>query len=166
MAAVTREYIDEQGRALREYDNGNVTDQRTGRLVAGTHKPVFTPDNARDYVARRQAKAQAAMRQRIIEATEASGLPGTGGLPISAKSSADALGIAAGVLWEQGVLNPDARLIDRVKAFDTIGKASGLLADPKQAANSVTPQQAAEIGASAAVLAMAYAELQRRKSQE
>lgn len=158
---MTREYTDEQGRTLREYDNGNVHDASNGRIV----KAVLSHDRARSIVGQRIAKSQSAMRKAIIEATEASGLPGMGGVPLTATSASHAVGIAAGVLWEQGVLNPDARLIDRVKAWDVLGKAAGLLDDPR-APQPISDEQAAALGGvGAAALLVAMAEIERRKNE-
>jgi hypothetical protein len=132
MAVVAREYTDEQtGREVVEYESGAVQDKLSGKLVSST-KPLITADNARDMVARRIAKAQQQVRKNIVEATNRANWPGKRGLPIKASSSAEAVGIAAGVLWETGVLDPDARLADRVKAFESVSKAGQLMADTKQ----------------------------------
>ncbi len=161
MAVVTREYT-EGDRVLVEYESGTVADKATGRIVSS--KPVFTSDNARAMVALRTQKAAAAARRAMIEATNASGMPGAGGLPVSVKSSIEAFAVGVGVLWEQGVMNPDARLDHRTKALHEIGLITEMIAPKQTAAESVSPAQAAQIGATAAVLALALAELNRRNN--
>ena len=130
-SAIVRQYTDEHGRALVEYESGAIKEQTTGLLV-GSKKPLISADNAREMVARRQAKAAAAARQGIINAVNAANYPGASGLPVKVSSSSAAVGLATQVLWETGVLNPDERLSDRVKAFESTLKVAQLANDSKQ----------------------------------
>jgi hypothetical protein len=97
------------------------------------------------------------MREAIVEATVRTG-------HIATRTSAQAVGIAAGALWAEGVMNPEARLIDRVKAFDTIGKATGLLFDPRAQQHTTNEQAAALGGIGAAALLAAMREIESKKA--
>ena len=135
-SAIVRQYTDEHGRALVEYESGVVVDAET-RRIAGTNgrlKTSISADNAREMVARRQAKAAAAARQGIVDAVNSANWPGKGGLPVKVSSSSAAVGLATQVLWETGVLNPDERLSDRVKAFESTLRVANLVSDSKQSA--------------------------------
>lgn len=165
MAVVTREYTDENGRQLVEYESGIIKEKGTGYMVKP--KPVFTSDNAAAMVARRVAKSERAMRDAILATTQAHAdeiAKRESKLPVKLSGSSQAVGIAAGVLWEK-VLNPgkNDRLIDQVRTFESLTKTAKLVDDPKAPA-SVTNEQAAALGGiGAAALLAAMAEIERRK---
>ena len=156
MAIVVREYTDEQsGVTVVEYDSGMTKNKANGHIIRP--KPVISSDNAHAMLAARQAKSQRAIREGLIAAAARTG-------HIDIRTSSRAVGIAAEALWAEGVMNPDARLIDRVKAFDTIGKAAGLLFDPRAQQHTTNEQAAALGGIGAAALLAAMQEIERRKS--
>lgn len=165
MATVVREYTDETGRALREYDTGQVHDAKTGYIVKP--KPVITPENAYLMHAARIAKTERAIRDAILATTQAEAdkiAQRDSGLPVKLSGASHAVGVAAGMLWQK-VLSPgkNDRLIDQVRAFESLTKTSRLVSDPR-APQPVSNEQAAALGGiGAAALLAAMRDIESRK---
>ena len=81
-----------------------------------------------------QASALATHRHEQTQAAIRTAIVGDAGGDIPADIAAPAaVGAAAGILWRDVVLSPDAWPRDRVNAWDTISKRAGLIAEQRQA---------------------------------
>jgi hypothetical protein len=107
--------------------SGVIYDENKGRFVGKAHDNpyAFTSENAHEFHRLRREKTAALLRLRIVEVYNA-------GMPDSAKSSAGAFAGAGAMLFEQIVLNSEAYPRDRMEAWDKLGKAAGVLADPRE----------------------------------
>lgn len=172
VAETVREIVgqDDKGRDLTMYggelcrilSNGAMQRVSDGRMVRPPNDPgaVLQPVRTSEQGAalawqRWHGKRQEAIRAAVERAS---------GKTMADIDMADAY--IVGDVVESIVLNVDVRPDHRIDALKELWPQAGMDGRaPKAAANSVTPQQAAEIGAGAALLAMAYAELQRRKGE-
>ncbi len=97
-----------------------------GKFAPGTRPSnLITSANARDMQQKRKDKAARLLRARIADETGK-----VSSLPI--KDGAEAVAEAGGILWAETVLNPEAYARDRLEAWQSIGRAAGVLSDGKQ----------------------------------
>lgn len=150
-------------RACRVLSNGALQDVETGKMVRPAPNSF---DAIKPYTVRTTEQAQSLLHTRwhgsrqealrgAVERATGSAMPTI--------EHADAAVIADMV--EGVVLNVDVRADHRVKAAKWVYEQAGMDGKaPRQSNSDVTPAQAAQIGATAAVLAMALDELRRRQA--
>lgn len=120
--------------------NGAIADIKTGRIITtpGGGKTAITKQNSGELHRIRREKAAAALRARLVETYN-------GVMPSPARSSVDVFAGAGAMLFEEIVLNSEAYARDRLETWRELGKAAGVLADPRAAGADAAPlQQAAE----------------------
>lgn len=124
-----------------------IRDER-GRFLPGTQVgQIITSENTAEYRRKRREKAAALIRRQIIEANND---PNSNMTQVI--SAAGGVANAAGALWSETVLNPDAYPRDRLDAWERISKAADVLSDSKQAEQtSITPAQLGAVAAGALV---------------
>jgi hypothetical protein len=106
---------------------GAIYDSNVGRIVgkAAPNPWAITSEKSNEYRQQRKKKAEALLRSRIIEAHNAA-------MPNQVISGAGAFADAGAMLYEEIVLNSDKYPRDRLEAWNTLGKAAGVLADPRE----------------------------------
>lgn len=112
---------------LKTLKNGAIYDLDKGRIVAnpGGGKSAITPARSRELREIRAAKAERLMRERITAATAK-----VSDLPIS--GAPQAVAEAAGILWDEIVLNEDAYHRDRLEAFLKLTERAGMTSERKR----------------------------------
>src|SRR5258706_6261237 len=109
--------------------NGVVLDLDKGRFIAGgnvTNK--ITKENATEFHRARQEKTKALLRDRIIKAHNQN-------MPWLVKTSSGAFAEAGTMRYEVIGIQCDAYPRDRMEAWSTLGKAAGVLSDPREPAS-------------------------------
>lgn len=108
--------------------NGAIADIKTGRIITtpGGGNKAITKQNSGELQRLRREKAAAALRARLVESYN-------GVMPSPARSSADVFAGAGAMLFEEIVLNSEAYARDRLETWKELGKAAGVLADPRAA---------------------------------
>ena len=117
------ETIERDGDQIAIYDNGMQRNVTKGKLIHGPTSTLITKENARAIAQKRQEKAARLLRKQIRDATAEN-------LQISMKSSAEAIAVTGGMLWQDVVLNKDSYDRDRIEAFTKLGQISGVIPTP------------------------------------
>jgi hypothetical protein len=125
-AVVVREYTDDNGRHLREYDNGTILDDR-GRL-AGNYKTAISSDNARAMHQARKDKTAALLRAKLSASTFVNGSP--------VNSPSAAVAEVGAALWREVANNPDANPRYRLETWQAVARHAQLLGDDRQSAST------------------------------
>lgn len=120
---IVRKWIDENGHTLAEYESGMIRNLDNQTIIRPTNKPFFNKDNAKDMLRLRKEKTARMIRDEISRAMF--------GKEIT-KNSAESVGIAAGMLWTEIVMNKDALARDRINAWMALGRHAGLLGDMRE----------------------------------
>ena len=143
------ETIERDGRKIAVYDNGLERDEATGRIVKPAPNTVITPENATLLHRRRQEKASALLRDRIIKAHNRADME-----PV--RSSAEAFAESGALIYEEVVLNRTAYPRDRQEAWEKLGKYAQVLPSDlrKGTDDTANALQAAAVGANVAVAAV------------
>jgi hypothetical protein len=126
---IVEEWTDEQNRRLARYESGMIRNLDNNTIVKPVDKPFFNKDNALDMVRLRKEKTARKIRDEISRAMF--------GKEIT-KNSAESVGIAAGMLWTEIVMNKEALARDRINAWVALGKHAGLLTDLRE--NEIAPE--------------------------
>ncbi len=155
-SAIVREWIDDNGRKLREYESGVIMDAERGRIVQNT-RPFITKENNSEVRQRYIEKTRSALRAEISKAIygEDKQLK-----PVSAFAA------VAGELFRDIAANPEAHPRYRLETWAAIGKHAGLLEDGRGAQDTSNGGQGgalASIEAAARVLEIINQELERQK---
>jgi len=143
------ETIERDGRKIAVYDNGLERDEATGRIVKPAPSALITSETANLLHRKRQEKAAAALRKRILESTQKRST-----VPLN--GSADAVAEAGGFIWDEIVLGEDVYPRDRLEAWEKIAKYAQVLPSDmrKGADDTANALQAAAVGANVAVAAV------------
>lgn len=120
---IVEEWTDEQGRHLARYESGMIRNLDNQTIVKPTDRPFFNKDNAHDMIRLRKEKTARKIRDEISRAMF--------GKEIT-KQSAESVGIAAGMLWTEIVMNKEALARDRINAWLALGRQAGLLGDMRE----------------------------------
>lgn len=137
--------IERNGRVIAVYDNGLERDIESGKIITPPKTGQITRENANLYHRKRQEKAAAALRSRILESTRKRST-----LPLN--SSAEAIAEAGAYIWDEVVLGEDVYPRDRLEAWEKLGKYAGILpADIRQSDTDTAATAATAAAAGAAV---------------
>ena len=118
--------IERDGRTIAIYDNGLERDVESGRIVKPAPGALITSENARVIQRKRQEKAAAKLRARILASTQRRS-------DVKLSGSADAVAEAGGYIWDEVVLGEDVYPRDRLEAWEKLSKYAGVLpADVKR----------------------------------
>lgn len=131
-----------------EENTAVIVRDKNGRFAPGTktHAPI-TKENAHIYRRRREEKAAAALRARILESTRKRST-----LPLN--TSADAVAEAGAYIWDEVVLGQDVYPRDRLEAWEKLSKYAQVLpSDLKRQDDNTSTAQAAALGAAAGAAA-------------
>ena len=132
------------GEVIAIYESGAEYNQTTKRLVKAPPSAAITPENSNFYKRKRQEKAAAALRSRILESTRKRST-----LPLN--SSAEAIAEAGAYIWDEVVLGEDVYPRDRLEAWEKLGKYAGVLPADIRQSDTDTATTAATAAAGAAV---------------
>ena len=133
------------GEIIAVYESGAEYNQTTKRLVKAPPSAAITSENSNFYKRKRQEKAAAALRSRILESTRKRST-----LPLN--SSAEAIAEAGAYIWDEVVLGEDVYPRDRLDAWEKLGKYAGVLpADIRQGDTDTATTAATAAAAGAAV---------------
>lgn len=162
------ELIVRDGRKVRLYQSGLELDDQTGRILKPAAHTLITTENSTAYHRARQEKTAARVRDEIVRATN-SGLLPAGTPPV--RESADAIGAAMGMLWEEVVMNSEAYPRDRKEMLELVGRTTGDLPAPGQPAGS-DPDAGARLAAmtaaanveAARILAKVFADVKQAQA--
>ncbi len=114
-------------------ENGIILRDKQGKFVKGTQPgTMITKDNAAEMSKRRKLKAQAILRQQIKDKWNDTAPPGE-----QISTSAEAIGMTGGMLYEQIVLNSEAYPRDRLETYKAIGLQADILTDTRERDNSI-----------------------------
>lgn len=140
---IVEKWVDENGNNLARYESGMIRNLDNQTIVKPTDKPFFSKDNAYEMLRLRKEKTARKIREEISRAMF--------GKEFSNKP-AESVGIAAGMLWTEIVMNKEALARDRINAWVALGKHAGLLTDLREGEQQVEgvkveigPQLAREI---------------------
>ena len=130
--ATVIETVEKDGLTVLVYDNGMERNAVTKKLLRPPSHALITRENANVYQRKRQEKAAAALRARILAATQKRS-------DVQLTGAADAVAEAGGILWDEIVMaDPETAGVyprDRLEAWEKIGKYAGVLpADVRQPA--------------------------------
>lgn len=137
---IVKRWQDENGDTIAQYESGMIRNLNKSIILKPTDKPFFNKDNSHDMLRLRKEKTARKIREEISRAMfgkEFSNRP------------AESVGIAAGMLWTEIVMNKDALARDRLNAWVALGKHAGLLTDMREAEAQVEGVKV-EIGANLA----------------
>jgi hypothetical protein len=125
---IVKRWKDEEGNDIAQYESGMIRNLNTHHIIKSVDIPYFNKDNAEDM--RRIYKENTAnkIREEISRAMF--------GKEIKHQSS-ESVGIVAGQLWLEIVMNKNALPRDRLNAWMTIGRHAGLLNDLREAEQPV-----------------------------
>ena len=143
MATIVRTE-ERNGDIIAIYESGAEYNQTTKRLVKAPPSAAITVENANIYKRRRQEKAAARLRQRILETTQKRS-------DITLSGSAEAVAEAGAYIWDEVVLGEDVYPRDRLEAWEKLGKYAGILpSDMRKEEPAQAAAQAATVGAAVA----------------
>lgn len=131
---------EENGEEMAQYESGMIRNLTNNTIVKPTDKPFFEKSNAHEMLRLRKEKVARKIREEISRAMF--------GQEFSNKP-AESVGIAAGMLWTEIVMNKEALARDRINAWMALGKHAGLLGDLREGENQVDGVKV-EIGANLA----------------
>lgn len=120
---VVKEWV-ENGEVFKQYESGIIRNDTTNRIVKGLDKPFFDKNNVKAVARLRKEKAAKAIRNEIVKKMQKTNAHLT--------SASEAIGVTAGVLWEEIVINKAAPARDRLQTWLMIGKQAGLLEDLRE----------------------------------
>lgn len=152
-ATVVEEYTDETtGHLVRRYENGMLYDMTTGRIARPPDREYRGIQSAEDARRLRQMqvdRAEEAIAKAIADKTKEHGKISPLAGPV------EALAAAAGILWDEVVLNSRAKPRDRREVYETIGRDAGLRRDARENRDTGGPDapQVLDVDALRAVVA-------------
>ncbi len=120
---LVKTWTDENGNRIGEYESGMVRNLDNNHIIKATNNPYITKANAGDMLRRRKEKTARAIRDEISRAMFGKEY---------ATKPAESVGIAAGMLWTEIVMNKEALARDRINAWVALGKHAGLLNDMRE----------------------------------
>lgn len=143
--ATKTDVIERDGRKIAIYDNGMERDAETGRIVKPAPSSLLTSETASLLQRKRQEKAAAALRKRILEATQKRST-------VTLSGSAEAVAEAGGFIWDEVVMGEDVYPRDRLDAWEKLSKYAGVLpADIRRDSDTAqTVANAAAVGVAVA----------------
>lgn len=144
MATVIRTE-ERNGETIAIYESGAEYNTVTNRLVKAPPRAAITPENSNEYKRKRQEKAAAALRARIVASTQKRS-------DVKLTGAADAVAEAGGYIWDEVVLGEDVYPRDRLEAWEKLSKYAQVLpSDIKAQAQDPAQALAAAAGVGAAM---------------
>lgn len=122
---IVEEWQNDEGHRIVRYESGMVKDTSTNQIIKPVDRPYFTKENNADMIRLRKEKVARRIREEISRAMF--------GKEFSNRPS-ESVGIAAGMLWTEIVMNKNALPRDRLNAYVALGKHAGLLDDLREGA--------------------------------
>jgi len=115
---------EENGERFVKYKSGMIRNQTLNQIVKPIDNLFINSETSAELGRWRKEKAQAAIGEELVKRMK----NGMGG----AKAPAEAVALAAGMLWEELVMNKEMNGRDRLNAWVTIGKYAGVLTDLRE----------------------------------
>lgn len=156
MSATVVRIEERDGKSIVVYDNGMERDKASGRIVKAPTNAPITKENAIAYQRKRQEKAAAALRARILESTQKRST-------VPLRGSADAVAEAGAYIWDEVVLGEDVYPRDRLEAWEKLSKYAGVLPSDLRKADDAQP---AQVVVSANDLLLTLYNLARQSAQQ
>ena len=145
MATKVSEYTREDGHVIAVYESGLERDTVDGRIVKPAKSAIITAETSKELHRKRQEKAAAKLRERILASTQRRS-------DVKLSGSAEAVAEAGGYIWDEVVLGEDVYPRDRLEAWEKLSKYAGVLpADVKRDTQDNTQAVAQAAAAGAAV---------------
>lgn len=137
--------IERDGRKIAVYDNGLERDMESGRIVKPASNTLITAKSATELHRRRQEKAAAALRARILASAQKRS-------DIKLSGSAEAIAEAGGFIWDEVVLGEEVYPRDRLEAWEKLGKYAGVLPADVKRQDSDTAQATQAVSELASIM--------------
>jgi hypothetical protein len=113
------------GETINVYESGAHYNVTRKHLVKAPEHALITPERSRELREIRAAKAARLLRAQIRHSTSEK-------LGIKMNSTAEAVAVSGGMLWDEIVLNPEAYPRDRVLAFKELAEVAEMTNNSKR----------------------------------
>jgi len=118
---IVEEWENEDGEKMVRYKSGIIRNETKKQLVKAADVPYFNSESSKEIARFRVEKTAAAIRDEIVRVANINGL--------AISTPAEAFAYAAGMLWQDVVLNKEESGKTRVESWSTLGKHAKLLED-------------------------------------